>query len=242
MYLNYDIKHKSGKRWIFVPNDECRAYGERLVDECTSKIKFPDHYYHYVSGGHVAALHAHIENRFFFKIDLENFYYTIRRNRVAAALSSFGISKARDKAKWSCVKNPYSNEGYVLPIGFVQSPILSSTVVLRSPLEKAIQQSLSNGIVISMYFDDFIGSSNDLIKLCAAFKDINKACADSNFPLNLSKTVRPTLSLAAFNCDLRRGFAAVSTSRVDEFYSVERTPKSQQGFEDYRKRVTRQNS
>ncbi len=32
------------------------------------RVKFPEYFYHYKSGGHVAALHAHLQNAFFFRI------------------------------------------------------------------------------------------------------------------------------------------------------------------------------
>jgi hypothetical protein len=39
----------------------------------SKRVDFPDYFYHYKSGGHVAAMHAHIDNRLFFKIDYGTF-------------------------------------------------------------------------------------------------------------------------------------------------------------------------
>ena len=132
---NYRFKYKSRGKWIFVPNDACLRRATHIIRFFDRNIRFPDYFYHYKSGGHVAALHEHLENDFFFKIDIENFYYSIARNRVHRALASKGLQGAPTYAKWSTVRSPFEHgPRYVLPIGFWQSPHIASLVLMQSPV------------------------------------------------------------------------------------------------------------
>jgi hypothetical protein len=241
MYVNYRLRYETRGRFIFVPTEECREYGERLLRECRERVELPDYHFHYTPGGHVAALHRHIQNRFFFRIDVRRFFYSIRRNRVAGALRYFGISDARDRAKWSCVANPYSDGGYVLPIGFVQSPMLASLVVMKSPVADAIEEARNRGAFVSMYFDDFIGSALEIELLREVFARFLNACERAALPINGAKLVEPSPMATAFNCELREGYSAVEAERVARFYSEERSTASTDSFESYRKRVSEKN-
>ncbi|MGY2988700.1 reverse transcriptase domain-containing protein [Bradyrhizobium sp. USDA 4508] len=241
MYVNYQLKYETRGRHVFVPTDECREYGEQLLQECRQRVTLPDHHFHYTPGGHVAALHQHIQNRFFFRIDVRRFFYSIRRNRVAGALRHFGILDARDKAKWSCVANPYPGGGYVLPIGFVQSPMLASLVVMRSPIADAIAEAQSRGAFVSMYFDDFIGSAMEIELLRDVFVHFLQACEQAALPINDAKLVEPSPIATAFNCELRHGYSAVEPDRVAKFYAAVRSTASIESFERYRTRVSERN-
>jgi len=241
-YVNYQLRYKTKGRFIFVPTEDCRLYGERLLVECQAKVPLPAYHFHYASGGHVAALHRHIENKFFFRIDIRNFFYAIRRNRVADALRHFSIPNPREKAKWSCVADPYSGAGYVLPIGFVQSPMLASMVVLRSPLGSAIEKSNARGAFVSMYFDDFIGSAPDLKLLEETYADLLKACICAALPVNPTKLIAPVSTATAFNCEVREGFAAVTAKRIDKFYEQAHGPAAVASFIAYLRRVERKNT
>lgn len=240
MYVNYQLRYETKGRYVFVPTEECREYGERLLEECRARVELPNYHFHYTPGGHVAALHRHIQNRFFFRIDVRRFFYAIRRNRVAAALRHFGIPDARDRAKWSCVANPYG-AGYVLPIGFVQSPMLASLVVMRSPIADAIAEAENRNAFVSMYFDDFIGSAMELEILREVFARFLQAFEQAALPINDAKLVEPCPIATAFNCELRHGYSAVEAQRVDKFYAEARSTASVESFEAYRKRVSERN-
>jgi len=150
MLINYDLKYQTRGRWIFVPTDQCERKGHRII-KFFSHFKFPDYFYHYSRGGHVAAIHAHLKNKLFFKIDIQNFYYSIARMRVTRALRSHGYQGANTLATWSTVRNPCpGGHTHVLPIGFVQSPLLASLVLMKSPVAVAIEQAISAGVCISV--------------------------------------------------------------------------------------------
>jgi hypothetical protein len=70
MIENYKYKHRSRGKIIFVPNERCERRGRRMLKFFSKRVDFPDYCYHYKSGGHVAAMHAHIHNSLFFKIDI----------------------------------------------------------------------------------------------------------------------------------------------------------------------------
>jgi hypothetical protein len=98
---NYRFKYKTRGKWIYVPNDRCLQRAKHIIRFFNRDVSFPDYFYHYRSGGHVAALHAHLKNDFFFKIDVRNFFYSIARNRVARAFAAKGLRGAPTYAKWS---------------------------------------------------------------------------------------------------------------------------------------------
>ena len=66
MLINYKFKYRSRGKFIYIPTEQCERKGHRIL-KFFSKLDFPEYFYHYKSGGHVAALHAHLENKFFFK-------------------------------------------------------------------------------------------------------------------------------------------------------------------------------
>ena len=74
-----------------------------------------------------------IEKTLSLEILLKDFFYTVRRNRVDRALRACGVRQHVHFAKWSTVKDPQGGGGYVLPYGFVQSPLLASLVLAESP-------------------------------------------------------------------------------------------------------------
>ena len=90
MIENYKYKYRSRGKIIFVPNEKCERRGKRMLKFFSKRVDFPDYFYHYKSGGHVAAMHAHIDNSLFFKIDVQNFYNSIARMRVTRALRKCG--------------------------------------------------------------------------------------------------------------------------------------------------------
>ena len=241
MPTNFKFTYQRKGKHIFVPNQDCIRRGKVLIRHCSKTVRFPKYFFHYQSGGHVEALHRHLENKFFFRIDLENFFYSISRNRVAAALHNIGFTNARTYAQWSCVKNPVGGPPYSLPIGFVQSPVLASLAILRSPLAAAIQRANENGVFISVYFDDFIGSAIKQDVLMTAFQDILAACKAANLVSNALKLEEPSEHIVAFNCNLSHGLTEVTGARVGQFFEIPRNEHAIEAFEEYCDRVAREN-
>lgn len=241
MLENYKFKYRSRGKFIFVPNERSERKGRRIIHFFSKRVDFPDYIYHYQPGGHVAALHAHLENTLFFKIDIQNFFYSIARMRVARALRHWGYPGAGTLAKWSCVANPGPGPSFALPIGFVQSPLLASLVLIQSPVAEAIDRAIANGVLISVYLDDFVGSHNDLATLTAAYEDIRQTCVDALLIPNPMKLVAPQAAITAFNCDLTHGSANVRADRIAKFFASPRSAASAGAFEEYRTRIAAAN-
>jgi hypothetical protein len=243
MIENYKYKYRSRGKIIFVPNERCELRGKRMLKFFSKRMDFPDYFYHYKSGGHVAAMHAHIDNSLFFKIDVQNFYNSIARMRVTRALRAWEYPGAGTFSKWSCVANPINAAPrHVLPIGFVQSPLLASLVLMKSDVSAAIRRAIANGVVISVYLDDFIGSHDDMTTLTGAYADIREACVTAGLLPNPTKLVPPNVAITAFNCDLTHGSASVRADRVAKYMtSRNRTALSDASFEQYRDSVAREN-
>jgi hypothetical protein len=243
MIENYKYKYRSRGKFIFVPNERCERRGRRMLKFFSKRVDFPKYFYHYEKGGHVAALHSHIEHGLFFKIDIQNFYYSIARMRVTRALRSWGYPGAGTFSKWSCVVNPVAGTPrHVLPIGFIQSPLLASLVLMKSDVAKAIERAIGNGVQISVYLDDFIGSHDDEEVLSVAYADIRDTCVAAGLIPNPAKLVPPSAAITVFNCDVTFGSALVRGDRVAKYMAKPtRTALSDASFEQYRARVELRN-
>lgn len=225
---------------IFVPNERGRSIGYDVKSWVEIKVAF-DHFYHHLrEGGHVAALHYHRENRFFARIDIERFFYSIGRNRVVRALREADLPRPAHFGKWSTVRNPYDDPRYSLPYGFIQSPILASLVLMQSELGALLRRKAQE-ITVSVYMDDISISSNDQQQLEAAFNEMVATASRAGFALNDQKMRRPAPAMDVFNCEIEQGSSIVSEARIAKFHEVQRTAASEAGFERYIARVARGN-
>jgi hypothetical protein len=149
---------------------------------------------------------------------------------------------ARDFAEWSTVKNPYSDgPRYVLPIGFKQSPLLASLALYRSAVAAAIEDARNRGVLVSVYFDDLVGSSSDVGELKVTYQGILDACVQANLVANPDKLIKPADAIVAFNCDLTHGSATVTAERVKKFQDEGRGPAAQASFVAYCDQVNSKN-
>ncbi|WP_334063329.1 reverse transcriptase domain-containing protein [Limimaricola cinnabarinus] len=221
----------NGKR-VFEPSDLGRRIGYDLKQQIEDVVNFPDFYYHLRKGGHVAALHSHRPRRFFCKVDLENFFYSISKSRAVRVIKDIGVGRAVHYGKWSCVKSPYAEPSYALPYGFVQSPILASLTLHASSLGQFLE-NLPKSIHAAVFVDDISLSSDDFATLEEKYNELQDVIGAAGFRVNPAKSVSPCQGLSIFNCDLKMGSSAVSQGRIDKFHEVERSPASVEGFERY---------
>lgn len=230
---NYEFRFlKSGKKWVYVPNELSRKIGEQLHKKILSAFKLDPFFYHLKDGSHVMALHQHRANNFFCRIDIERFFYSVKRNRVKRVLKEIGIAKPEYYAKWSTVKNPYSDGGYVVPYGFIQSPLIATVVLSNSPIGTYLR-GLDKSVSASVYMDDICLSGADENQLTKALEGLIEAVNEAGFKINDNKTRYPANTIDIFNCMLEGGNTKVQQERIGEFYSVPRTEHSIKGFETY---------
>lgn len=240
-FENYTHSFELNGKPVFAPNDLGRRIGEDIKGKVEAAYGFPSFFFHLVAGGHVAALHAHRDNEFFCKADIENFFYSVSRNRVVRTLREVGIERPKHYGKWSCVKNPYDEPRYALPYGFVQSPVLASLVLATSAVGKLLNQ-LSSSITVAVYVDDITLSYNDPAELNNCYEALLAAMQEASLPAKPSKCVAPTRQVDVFNCSLKNRETLVLEKRREAFFSVERSEASKDGFERYCQRVEIGNS
>jgi hypothetical protein len=238
---NYAFSYTNSRgKPLFVPSHSGRKVGEELKAKVENVFSPDPFYYHLRCGGHVAALHAHRPKRYFVRLNLKDFYYSISRNRVIRALQGIGLARAEYYAKWSTVKNPLETPSYSLPYGFVQSPILASVVLSKSPLGLYLRQ-ISGSFVVSVYIDDISISCDQIDELSSVYQMLRNKIEKSNFRINEQKCVEPSDTIYLFNCRLNHLETTVTDARRDDFYSVERSPRAAEAFEDYCQSVSKGN-
>ncbi|NGZ88147.1 hypothetical protein GW587_28305 [Duganella sp. SAP-35] len=174
--------------WVFVPTADSIKTGRELKLEIEQKWRAPEFFYHLRAGGHVKALQAHLGNSRFARLDIKNFFGSINKTRVTRCLKSiFPYPQAREMANISTVLHPVDRNS-ILPFGFVQSPIIASLCLHRSALGQYLQTlSRRKDLVISVYVDDIILSSDNEHDLTVALTEIKSRATRSNFIMNADK-------------------------------------------------------
>jgi hypothetical protein len=233
-FWNFEFSYRNTRgKPVFVPSAKCLEIGYELKALVEATPKFDSFYYHLRRGGHVAALHAHRSQLYFARVDIERFFYSIGRNRVARVLHELDIPKAWWYAKWSTVKNPYDYPRYVLPYGFAQSPLLATLALARSSVGDYLR-AISNEVIVSVYVDDIALSGNDAGELEARFRQLLDVLEGANFRVNSSKVTATAEALKLFNCKLEHLRTAVTDERKAAFYAATgRSGASEDAFERY---------
>ncbi len=229
--FQYSYENERGKR-IFVPTRKGYEIGYKIKQLIEDAATFEDFFFHFQRGGHVAALHEHRKNKYFARVDIKNFFYSISLNRVARVLREIGVPMAGFYAKFSCVKNPYLEPSYALPYGFVQSPVLATLVLSHSILGDFLRSARS-AVTVSVYVDDIAISASDHCTLQQCFEELKMRVVEANFSLNTDKTSPPASSMELFNCELEVERTAVTATRRDEFYSRTTSSTGLEAFENY---------
>jgi len=173
--------------------------------------------------GHVSALKKHLKNKYFIHLDIQNFFGHINPSRVTRSLKKyFSYEKAREIALESTVRLPKSaDKKYILPFGFVQSPIISSVCLSKSALGRFLSSlEKENDFSVSVYMDDILVSSNNLKKLNQQMRLIITASEKSGLPLNTKKQEGPSDSVTAFNICMAKGLLTITPSRIQEFINT----------------------
>jgi hypothetical protein len=206
--------------WVFVPTQESKIFGNSLKTLLQGKWNHPLHFYHLRNGGHVKALKSHKNKNYFIHLDIKNFFGCINKSRVTRNLKKYlGYEKAREAAINSTIKLPESKEiKFILPFGFIQSPIIASICLQCSKLGKYLNKIKNEkGVNVSVYVDDIIISSNDLERLKFILPEIKKIANYSGFPLNTDKEEGPANMITAFNINLSYKSLLIDENRLSKF-------------------------
>lgn len=217
---------------VYVPTLAGRKVASELrtvLDEAFVPDAF---FYHLRKGGHIDALHAHRAKRYFARVDIANFFYSVGHNQVARELQRLRLARGEHFAKWSTVKNPFEQPSYSLPYGFVQSPILATLVLAKSAVGDYLRE-IDGKVVVTVFMDDIAISGNNKQVIERAYKKIRRELAEAHFPINERKSIGPSRTIELFNCHVEHMSTLVTEARRAEFYQEERSDLSREAFERY---------
>jgi len=206
--------------WVFVPTQESIDAGASIKAAIEERWNPPKNYYHLRDGGHVEALRSHLESKCFIHLDIQDFFGSINRTRVTRSLKDmFGYPRAREIANLSTVIHP-KREGrqFILPFGFVQSPLIASLCLYKSRLGACLRKvNAIEDIVVSVYVDDIVISTKEEKLAWAILPDVQDAAQRSGFALNASKQEGPAERVSAFNIELSHQALSIQPERWREF-------------------------
>lgn len=217
----FELAPGTGK-WVFVPDEATKEYGRKLKEEIEAHWQPPDYFVHLGTRGHVRALGDHLSNSYFARIDLKSFFGSIGKTRITRNLSELfrNYKKARAAAVMSTVpvKRPGAeNPAFVLPFGFVQSPLLATLCLANSKLGTALEV-VAKSFTLSVYVDDILISTSDSVaSLGEAFEKLKTAAIASKFELNIEKLSPPASRTTVFNINLERLRMRISDERLSKF-------------------------
>jgi hypothetical protein len=209
-------------RWIFVPSQEGRAEGTKIKTEISRRWVSPDYMYQFRPGGHIAALKKHLPNSSFVRLDIKDCFGSINRSRVTRCLKNLvGYQKAREWTTMSVVRSPAEPLKWVLPFGFVQSPILAALCISEGALGSCLRKIHEmRNVVLTVYVDDIIASTREDFLTQLIREKIEAAISRSRFEINMDKSMGPGSSITAFNIIIEHQKLVVHPDRLKQFSAV----------------------
>lgn len=205
-------------KWAYIQVDELADSAANQVRRIKDSWTPPTYFYHLRNGGHVAALKLHQKNNWYGMIDLSGFFNSISRHRVARCLKNIGYSyrEADEFAVASTVRLSHRVKQFVLPYGFVQSPILASLALDLSALGQSLAALHREAVTLSVYVDDIIVSECSAIEVNESISKLRLAALRANFKINENKSCGPTQALTAFNIDIDPEGMKIAGQRYEE--------------------------
>jgi hypothetical protein len=128
----------------------------------------------------------------------------------------FSYADAREMASESVVKRP-SLEGFVLPYGFVQSPVLASLALEKSKLGTFLRKLHGrDDLRVSVYVDDIIISGDDEGLLSEVGEQLIDVASKALFPVGAGKREGPAEEITAFNIRVSHAALKITDERMAE--------------------------
>ena len=214
----FEVKPDS---WVFVPDERTAIRGIEIKELLSSHWNPPHYYAHFKQGGHVSALKKHLKNDLFMQADIKQFFNQINKSKITRSihccLKNYNLS--REIAIESTVPKPDSDPAiFVLPFGFVQSPIIASLCLYKSALGKFINGLEGKGFTVSVYMDDIIISTSLSYEEAAnIFEALKQKATRSHLELNPEKTIGPVDQITAFNINLSKNNLEITDQRLTDF-------------------------
>ncbi len=216
--------------WVFPTTDAGRELGRDILCRVLQKWYPPAHFYHFQEGGHVKALHDHLESDFFAVADIKSFFQSTTRSMLVKALVKIGFNftDALDIATNSTVKHFDLGERRFIPHGFVQSALLASLCLERSKLGSVIRRALGSALTVTVYMDDIILSckTSGRVSLERIYAELLEVMESRPYEMNAAKMQPPAASAKVFNVMLSHGAITVLDERMDDFRNALREYES----------------
>lgn len=218
MHQTYKHRYERAPgKWIYVPTDVSIERGDRIVSRVLKRYSPKPFFYHIGKrGGHVAALHEHLESAYFARFDLANFFGNVTRAKVSRALKDIGFSQ-QQSFNWAVESCVVQGTRKFLPQGFVQSPVLATLVLERSVLGGLLSDLVDKGITVTVYMDDIVLSSLDRHLVEGASVALLDAAAECNFPISRDKLQLTSATIEVFNCDMAHQRIQITADRIAGF-------------------------
>lgn len=188
-YKAFFIEKKDGdKRKINAPSLSLKIVQRWVLENILYKIKASQYSYGFTKGDRkgsplVYCAEKHKNNLYVFKLDLKDFYPSIKREKVYYAFANIGYN--------ADVSNLLTNICVVddeLPQGAITSPYLANLICRKLDLRIAGYCNKRN-IVYTRYADDLTFSCDDRELLRKIYGMVKKIVEDEGFCLNQKKTV-----------------------------------------------------
>lgn len=196
--------------------DACRIRAREIVQSLKRRWRPPTYCAHLSRGGHVASLNKHTHNLFFARLDIENFFQSINKNKLIRSLKKIGFSFPEAESI-SSISTVSANGTIFLPYGFIQSPLLATIVLTRGPIGKSISECIKSGACVTLYVDDILISGATRPPVENAFVAIRSAIIAAGFRENPQKTLHPSQRTEAFNIEVSSESLAVTPARMERF-------------------------
>ncbi len=183
-YKKFYIKKKNGtQREILCPSKEMKAFQAWILRNILEKLNVSDYATGFIKNKNISDnVKPHLENRFFLRLDIDNFFPSIEYQKVYKIFNSIGYNSLISHI-FSRISTCYDK----LPQGAVTSPYLANIVCLR--LDNRISGYVGKfDVVYTRYADDFIFSSLIDTKLTRIRKFVTRIINEEGFEINPTKT------------------------------------------------------
>lgn len=205
-------------KWVYIQIEDLANHAKDHIRQIRDLWTPPEYFFHLQKGGHIAALRLHTPNEWYGKVDLSKFFNNITRHRVTRSLKRIGYSfrDAEEFAVASTVLVNHATRRYVLPYGFVQSPLLASISLDKSDLGNCLRRLHEETVSVSVYVDDIVVSADSERDVAEALSNIYLAAINSRFPINEEKSRGPSSTLNAFNIELDMHELEITAKRYEK--------------------------
>jgi len=191
-YMKFEIPKKNGKRIIhFLPKEsEFGNYQRRLTVNYLAKQPLPICVKGFVKKeSYRNYLIPHVENRFFIRIDIHDFFGSINEYHIEDTFGSLLPIITTDKDLIISIFKEYLLLDGILPQGAVSSPIVSNIVFAHID-QRILKYCQILNVIYSRYADDMLFSSKtfDFNEKKWFMKKIRYILSQKKFRINYSKT------------------------------------------------------